>query len=84
MTFKPQYAKLGEILVHQEIVSEVQIKEALQKQKNFHLKIGQTLQKLGYITEKQLLGALHLQLEYEVVASNELMELDSEIIKQIP
>jgi len=84
MTFTPQYAKLGEILVHQEIVSEIHIKEALQKQKNFHLKIGQTLQKLGYITEKQLLGALHLQLEYEVVASNELMELDSEIIKQIP
>ncbi len=84
MTFNPEYAKLGEILVHQGIITEDKVIEAVKKQKHFNLKIGQTLQKLGYITEKQLLEALHQQLDYEVVVSSELLELDSEVIKQIP
>jgi type IV pilus assembly protein PilB len=84
MSFNPEYAKLGEILVHQGIVTEDKVIEAVKKQKHFHLKIGQTLQKLGYVTEKQLLEALHQQLNYEIVVSSELLELDSEVIKQIP
>lgn len=84
MAFNPQFARLGEILVHQNIVSERELKEALSKQKNFNLKIGQTLVKLGYITESELLNALHLQLEYDVVNENELLELDPEVVKKIP
>ncbi len=84
MNFNPQYARLGEILVHDGIVSEDQIKEALIKQGNFGLKIGETLIKLGHITETQLLNALNLQLGYDVVQETELMDLDLEVVCLVP
>lgn len=84
MSFNPQFSKLGEVLVHQGIITEKDVKEALQKQKGFGLKIGGTLLKLGSITEKELLDALHLQLEYDIIKEEELLDLDSEVVKLIP
>jgi type IV pilus assembly protein PilB len=43
------------------------VKEALVKQGNFGLKLGETLIKLGYLTERELLAALNMQLGYEIV-----------------
>jgi type IV pilus assembly protein PilB len=84
MSFNPQFARLGEVLVHEGFVSEDQLKEALIKQTNFGLKIGETLIKIGYLTEKQLLNALHLQLGYDIVKENELMDLDLRVVSLIP
>ncbi|MBC8385198.1 MAG: Flp pilus assembly complex ATPase component TadA [Candidatus Cloacimonetes bacterium] len=84
MTYNPQFSRIGEILIHSNSVTEDHVKEALVKQNNFGLKIGETLRKLGYLTEKQLLEALHLQLEYDIIGEAELLELDSEVIKLIP
>ena len=84
MTFNPQFARIGEILTHMDAVTEDQVKEAVIKQNNFGLKLGETLRKLGFIQERELLQALHLQLEYEIVKESELMELDTEIVKLIP
>ncbi|KQC07524.1 MAG: pilus assembly protein PilB [Candidatus Cloacimonas sp. SDB] len=84
MTFNPQFARIGEILIHLELITEDQLKEALVKQNNFDLKLGETLRKLGYLTENDLLKALHMQLEYEIIDENELLELDSNIVKLIP
>ncbi len=84
MSYNPQFARLGEVLVHEGYVNEDQIKEALIKQSNFGLKIGETLIKLGYLTEKQLLLALNLQLGYTIVNDKELMDLDLDIVSLIP
>ncbi len=84
MSFNPQFARLGEVLVHLGAANEEQISEAAQKQKSFGLKIGGTLLKLGIISEKDLLDALHLQLEYEIIKEDELLELNSEVVKLIP
>ncbi len=84
MSFNPQFARLGEVLIHQGVADEQQVNEAAQKQKSFGLKIGETLLKLGFISEKELLDALHLQLEYEIIKEDELLELDSEVVKLIP
>jgi len=84
MSYNPQFARLGEVLVHEGYVNEDQIKEALIKQSNFGLKIGETLIKLGYLREKDLLQALHLQLGYDIVNESELIELDLEIVSMIP
>ena len=43
MAFNPQFARLGEILVHEGYVTEDQVKEALIKQSNFGLKLGETM-----------------------------------------
>lgn len=84
MSYNPQFARLGEILVHEGYVSEDQIKEALIKQSNFGLKIGETLIKLGHLNEKQLLQALNLQLGYDIVQEKELMDLDVKVVSMIP
>lgn len=84
MSFNPQFARIGEVLLHMGVVSEDQIKEALIKQNNFNLKLGETLLKLGYINENDLLEALHQQLEIDVVDENQLMELDSKVVELIP
>ncbi|MCB5251499.1 MAG: ATPase, T2SS/T4P/T4SS family [Candidatus Cloacimonadaceae bacterium] len=84
MSFNPAFARLGEVLVHEEFVSEDKLKEALIKQSNFGLKIGDTLIKLGYITERQLLKALHLQLGYDIVKESELLDLDLKVVSLIP
>ena len=84
MSFNPQFARLGEILVHKGFVGDDQVKEALVKQKNFSLKIGETLIKLGYLQENQLLEALHLQLDIDVIGEAELLELETSIVKMIP
>jgi type IV pilus assembly protein PilB len=84
MTFNPQFARIGEILTHMGVATEDQVKEAVLKQNNFGLKLGETLRKLGVIKEKDLLQALHLQLEYDIINEDELLELDEEIVKLIP
>ena len=84
MSFNPQFARLGEVMVHEQFVNEDMIKEALIKQSNFGLKIGETLIKLGYATENQLLKALHLQLGYDIVKDTELMDLDLNVVSLIP
>ena len=84
MSYNPQYAKIGDILIHIRVVTEEQVREALVKQNNFNLKIGETLRKLGYISERNLLDALHQQLEYDIVSEDELLDLDSEVVKLIP
>ena len=84
MSFNPQFARLGEVLVHEAYVTEDQLKEALIKQTNFGLKIGETLLKLGYLTEKELLNALHSQLGYDIVKETELMDLDLKVVSMIP
>lgn len=84
MSFNPQFARIGEIIVHKGYATEEQIKEALIKQDNFALKLGETLLKLGYLKEKQLLECLSLQLDMPVVESAELMELDVGVVSLIP
>ncbi len=84
MTYNPEFARLGEILVHERFVTEDQVKEALIKQTNFGLKIGETLIKLGHLEEANLLKALMLQLPYELVNESELVDLDINVVSLIP
>ncbi|MBW6515491.1 MAG: Flp pilus assembly complex ATPase component TadA [Candidatus Cloacimonetes bacterium] len=84
MSFNPQFARIGEILIHMGAATEDQVKEALIKQNNFNLKLGETLLKLGYIEEKDLLEALHQQLEIDVFDEEQLLDLESKVVKMIP
>lgn len=60
-TFDPQNAKLGEILVWKKFITKNQLFEALDKQKGWKLKLGETLIKLGYLKEEELQEALEIQ-----------------------
>ncbi len=84
MSFNPQFARLGEVLVHENFVTEDQLRESLIKQSNFGLKLGETLIKLGHLLEKELLLALQSQLGYDIVRDQELMDLDVRTVALIP
>lgn len=84
MTFNPAFAKFGEILLHENIISEEQLKEALNKQDNFGLKIGETLKKLKYITDDDIMQTLKKQYGYDIVKEEDLLDLDTEVVKMIP
>lgn len=54
--------RLGDLLVHEQIISEIQLEQALQAQKSSGRKLGATLVDLGVISEHQLLRFLAQQL----------------------
>lgn len=55
--------RLGDLLVHEHIVTNEQLMQALNSQKSTGRKLGDTLIELGYIGEKQLLEFLAQQLD---------------------
>jgi len=84
MSFNPQFARIGEILVHDGFCTEEHVKEALIKQGNFNLKLGETLLRLGYLQEQELLQALHEQLDIEIITESDLAELETNLVKLVP
>jgi MSHA biogenesis protein MshE len=57
--------RLGDLLVHEGIISEQQLNNALATQKQNGRKLGATLIELGYLTEDQLLQFLSQQLNVQ-------------------
>ncbi len=55
--------RLGDLLVHEHIISNEQLMQALNSQKTTGRKLGDTLIELGYIGERQLLEFLAQQLD---------------------
>ena len=60
--------RLGDLLVHEQVISEAQLESALKEQQISGRKLGATLSDLGYITEEQLLDFLAQQLKLERVS----------------
>ncbi|MBA3036938.1 MAG: general secretion pathway protein GspE, partial [Desulfobacterium sp.] len=55
--------KLGEILLDEKLITEEQLKNALDEQKNNKLKLGQFLIRRGIISEEQMVDLLGRQLK---------------------
>ncbi|MGX8175992.1 GspE/PulE family protein [Exiguobacterium artemiae] len=58
--------RLGEMLLEESVVTEAQIEEALSVKRTAE-KLGDTLLRLGHLTEQQLIEALHHQLKIPVI-----------------
>ena len=74
---------IGQILKDMELVTEGQIQEALQVQKEKGGAIGRVLVDLGYVTEEEVLFALGAQWGMEIVNLDEL-SIPPEIIEKVP
>ena len=61
-------ARLGEILVKEKLVSQEQLKQALEHQKKSGGRLGAALVKLGFISDEEITGVLSRQ--YGVPAIN--------------
>ena len=62
------HLRIGEVLTEKGYVTEAQVEEALQYQKEHRdLRLGQIFLQLGFATEKQVLDALASKLQLEIV-----------------
>jgi len=76
-------AKLGQLLVSSNIVTEEQVKEALGMQKRAGGRLGTNLVKLGYLTEEKLVTFLSRQYGVPAVNLSEY-KIDQSILKLVP
>ncbi len=75
--------KLGEILIKEKIISQEQLKQALDYQKNNSGRLGNALVKLNFLTDHEVTAVLSRQ--YGVPSINlAYFEVDPNVIKLIP
>jgi MSHA biogenesis protein MshE len=60
---RPEKIRLGELLLQQQLISEEQLKAALDQQKGSGRKLGRIFVENGFVTEEQISGALARQLQ---------------------
>jgi type IV pilus assembly protein PilB len=75
--------QIGQILKEMELVTEGQIQEALEIQKDKGGAIGRILVDLGYVTEEEILFALGAQWDMEIVNLDDI-SVPPEIIEKVP
>lgn len=73
---------LGQILIKRNLISQEQLKEALDAQRKEGGFLGEVLVKLGHITERDIVVALIVQCGFPYIAVNKY-EIDSKIIQLI-
>jgi len=78
MTFNPQFQKVGDILVYQKVITEEQLNNALNEQKQSKEKLGQILINQQVITEPQLVNAYSQQMGHKHILENDLLMLNQE------
>ena len=67
MAFRQKRKRLGDMLVESHMITESQLKEALEKQKQKKAKLGQVLVSMGVTTEEAIAKVLHEQLHLDMV-----------------
>lgn len=75
--------RLGDLLVHEHIISNEQLMEALNSQKVTGRKLGDTLIELGHIAERRLLEFLAQQLDVPFLDISE-RRIPDEVVKLLP
>jgi MSHA biogenesis protein MshE len=64
---RPEKIRLGDLLVQQRLISQEQLLEALDKQKQSGRKLGRVLVENGFVTEDEISGAIAHQLNIPTV-----------------
>jgi type IV pilus assembly protein PilB len=80
---QPVNRRLGDLLVAEGLVTDVQLKQALAEQKGKTDKLGSILVGLGFINEEQLIGFLSRQYGIPSITLSNL-EIDAETLRLVP
>lgn len=75
--------RLGELLLKENLITEEQLKQALEFQKSNGLRLGSALIKLGLVSEEEIAMVLSKQFGYPSINISKF-EVDPEVIKLIP
>ena len=78
--FNPQFEKIGDILIHEGIIDQSQLSEALEDQKIKKDKIVHILLGKGYITENSLASAFSMQLGFKMISGEDLLNSDEDVV----
>ena len=73
--------RIGDMLVQQGVITEAQLKEALDRQKQTRQKLGKTLVSLGYVKEKEFLTFLSKQLAIPMVDLTHYSFIDKDVAR---
>ena len=77
--FNPQFQRIGDILLHDNIISQEDLNKALSQQKNSNDKLGHILIKLGMITEENLINAYSQQMGKEPIGFEDILKANLEV-----
>src|SRR5574341_605680 len=80
---RPEKLRLGQILVQQKLLTEEQLKSALQEQKQLGRRLGRVLTDKGIITDEQLAEALARQLNLPYVELKHA-NIKREVVLKLP
>ena len=75
--------RLGDLLVDAGVVTSEQLGEALKKQRELGLKLGETLIELKFTDENEIVEALHQQMGYPIAKIREA-KIAPEVISLLP
>ena len=75
--------KLGDILIEAKLLTGEQLKTALLYQKKTGLRLGEILEKLGFVKEEVVLGCLASQQQMEIVNLQNII-IPKALVKKIP
>ena len=75
--------KLGELLVKENLITPVQLQQALAEQKKSGGRLGSNLTKMGFIEEDELTDFLSRQYGVPSINLNEF-EIDSNVVTLVP
>ncbi len=76
--------QIGEMLIEAGLVSQEQLKEALEKAPEEHLQVGEMLVSLGFATEENVYSALARQNDYRFFNNEQLLESKEDVVRMIP
>ncbi|PJA53838.1 MAG: pilus assembly protein PilB, partial [Candidatus Marinimicrobia bacterium CG_4_9_14_3_um_filter_48_9] len=82
--FNPQFEKIGNILVHEAILTQEQLESALERQKTTSEKLGKLLLSMGLLSEDDLVRAYALQMGHRAVYDEDLLRANSSDVKYLP
>lgn len=82
--FNPQFQKIGDILVHQKIITSEQLDNALTEQKSTKDKLGSILITQGTITEEELVNAYSMQCGHRSITKDEMLKVEQSIVSLLP
>src|SRR5579863_9272272 len=76
-------ARLGELLVQQNVINAQQLNQAMEEQKKGGGRLGTALTKLGFVQENDLIGFLSKQYRVPSINLNDF-EIDADVAKLVP
>lgn len=80
---RPEKVRLGEILVKQKLLSEEQLKAALDEQKKSGRRLGRVFIEKGFVTEEQISQALARQLNIPFI-NLKLFNFKNDVVTRLP